>query len=82
MIGRQLQSSRDTVELTALLPRLWHNPPQEVIGNLTDLITRRVSVCIAAREWRQTALLVVTVALRVGSGSSQMVQTIEMARLL
>lgn len=49
VLGRQLQPSRDTGELTAQLQRLWHDLPQGVIGDLIDSMPRRVSACIAAR---------------------------------
>lgn len=49
VLGRQLQPSRNTGELTAQLQRLWHDIPQGVIGDLIDSMPRRVSACIAAR---------------------------------
>ncbi|GFX69084.1 transposable element Tcb2 transposase [Trichonephila clavipes] len=48
-LGRQLQPSRDTGELTAQMQRLWQNLPQGVISDLIESMPRRISACIAAR---------------------------------
>ncbi|GFU80223.1 DDE_3 domain-containing protein [Trichonephila clavipes] len=48
-LGRQLQPSRDTGELTAQMQRLWQDLPQAVISNLIESMPRRISACIAAR---------------------------------
>lgn len=48
-LGRQLQPSQNTGELTAQLQRLWHDLPQGTIGDLIDSMPNRVSACIAAR---------------------------------
>ncbi|GFV83859.1 transposable element Tc1 transposase [Trichonephila clavipes] len=48
-LGRQLQPSRDTGELTAQMQRLWQDLPQGVISDLIELMPRRISACIAAR---------------------------------
>ncbi|GFY22350.1 transposable element Tcb2 transposase [Trichonephila clavipes] len=48
-LGRQLQPSRDTGELTAQMQRLWQDLPQGVISDLIESMPRRISVCIAAR---------------------------------
>ncbi|GFT70146.1 DDE_3 domain-containing protein [Trichonephila clavipes] len=48
-LGRQLQPSRDTGELTAQMKRLWQDLPQGVISDLIESMPRRISVCIAAR---------------------------------
>ncbi|GFU99464.1 hypothetical protein TNCV_4763251 [Trichonephila clavipes] len=47
-LGRQLQPSRDTGELTAQMQRLWQDLPQGVISDLIEML-RRISACIAAR---------------------------------
>ncbi|GFS60826.1 transposable element Tcb2 transposase [Trichonephila clavipes] len=48
-LGRQLQPSRDTGELTAQMQRLWQDVPQGVISDLIESMPRRISACIAAR---------------------------------
>ncbi|GFY07947.1 uncharacterized protein TNCV_2579791 [Trichonephila clavipes] len=48
-LGRQLQPSRDTGELTAQMQRLWQDLPQGVISDLIKSMPRRISTCIAAR---------------------------------
>ncbi|GFU49432.1 transposable element Tcb2 transposase [Trichonephila clavipes] len=48
-LGRQLQPSRDTGELTAQMQRLWQDLPQRVISDLIESMPRRISACIAAR---------------------------------
>ncbi|GFY01595.1 uncharacterized protein TNCV_2607791 [Trichonephila clavipes] len=48
-LGRQLQPSRDTGELTAQMQRLWQDFPQGVISDLIESMPRRISACIAAR---------------------------------
>ncbi|GFU13396.1 transposable element Tc1 transposase [Trichonephila clavipes] len=48
-LGRQLQPSRDTGELTAQMQRLWQDLPQGVIIDLIESMRRRISACIAAR---------------------------------
>ncbi|GFT35763.1 transposable element Tcb2 transposase [Trichonephila clavipes] len=48
-LGRQLQPSRDTGELTAQMQRLWQDLPQGVISDLIVSMPRRISACIAAR---------------------------------
>ncbi|GFY07108.1 transposable element Tcb2 transposase [Trichonephila clavipes] len=48
-LGRQLQPSRDTGELTAQMQRLWQDLPQGVISDLIKSMPRRISGCIAAR---------------------------------
>ncbi|GFX49393.1 transposable element Tcb2 transposase [Trichonephila clavipes] len=48
-LGRQLQPSRDTGELTAQMQRLWQDLPQGVIRDLIESMPRRISACIAAR---------------------------------
>ncbi|GFX43360.1 transposable element Tcb1 transposase [Trichonephila clavipes] len=48
-LGRQLQPSRDTGELTAQMQRLWQDLPQRVISDLIKSMPRRISACIAAR---------------------------------
>ncbi|GFV16503.1 transposable element Tcb2 transposase [Trichonephila clavipes] len=48
-LGRQLQPSRDTGELTAQMQRLWQDLPQGVISELIESMPRRISACIAAR---------------------------------
>ncbi|GFW70039.1 uncharacterized protein TNCV_1404921 [Trichonephila clavipes] len=48
-LGRQLQPSRDTGELTAQMQRLWQDLPQGVISDLIKSMPRRISACIAAR---------------------------------
>ncbi|GFW97428.1 uncharacterized protein TNCV_4991051 [Trichonephila clavipes] len=48
-LGRQLQPSRDTGELTAQMQRLWQDLPQGVISDLFESMPRRISACIAAR---------------------------------
>ncbi|GFY07895.1 uncharacterized protein TNCV_2579271 [Trichonephila clavipes] len=48
-LGRQLQPSRDTGELTAQMQRLWQDLPQGVISDLIESMPRRNSACIAAR---------------------------------
>ncbi|GFT76895.1 transposable element Tcb1 transposase [Trichonephila clavipes] len=48
-LGRQLQPSRDTGELTAQMQRLWQDLPQGVISDLIESLPRRISACIAAR---------------------------------
>ncbi|GFT91032.1 transposable element Tcb1 transposase [Trichonephila clavipes] len=48
-LGRQLQPSRDTGELTAQMQRLWQDLPQGVISDLIESTPRRISACIAAR---------------------------------
>ncbi|GFX63594.1 transposable element Tcb2 transposase [Trichonephila clavipes] len=48
-LGRQLQPSRDTGELTAQMQRLWQDLPQGVISDLIESMPRRISACIAAR---------------------------------
>ncbi|GFS84498.1 uncharacterized protein TNCV_4606771 [Trichonephila clavipes] len=47
-LGRQLQPSRDTGELTAQMQRLWQDLPQGVISDLIESMPRRISTCIAA----------------------------------
>ncbi|GFV10863.1 hypothetical protein TNCV_4706301 [Trichonephila clavipes] len=42
-LGRQLQPSRDTGELTAQMQRLWQDLPQGSIESMP----RRISACIA-----------------------------------
>ncbi|GFU39079.1 DDE_3 domain-containing protein [Trichonephila clavipes] len=49
VLGSQLPLSRHTGEFTAQLQRFWHDFPQEVIGDLIDLMSHRVKACIAAR---------------------------------
>ncbi|GFX91276.1 transposable element Tcb1 transposase [Trichonephila clavipes] len=49
LLGRQLQPSRDTGELTAQMQRLWQDLPQGVISDLIESMPRRISACIAAR---------------------------------
>ncbi|GFV27912.1 DDE_3 domain-containing protein [Trichonephila clavipes] len=49
VLGRQLQPSRDTGELTAQMQRLWQDLPQGVISDLIESMPRRISACIAAR---------------------------------
>ncbi|GFT31440.1 transposable element Tcb1 transposase [Trichonephila clavipes] len=49
-LGRQLQPSRDTGELTAQMQRLWQDLPQGVISDLIESMPRRISACIAARS--------------------------------
>ncbi|GFT88556.1 hypothetical protein TNCV_5000391 [Trichonephila clavipes] len=48
-LGRQLQPSRDTGELTAQMQRLWQDLSQGVISDLIESMPRRISACIAAR---------------------------------
>ncbi|GFU96788.1 DDE_3 domain-containing protein [Trichonephila clavipes] len=48
-LGRQLQPSRDTGELTSQMQRLWQDLPQGVISDLIESMPRRISACIAAR---------------------------------
>ncbi|GFX97860.1 transposable element Tcb1 transposase [Trichonephila clavipes] len=48
-LGRQMQPSRDTGELTAQMQRLWQDLPQGVISDLIESMPRRISACIAAR---------------------------------
>ncbi|GFX55856.1 uncharacterized protein TNCV_1427181 [Trichonephila clavipes] len=48
LLGRQLQPSRDTEELTAQMQRLWQDLPQGVISDFESM-PRRISACIAAR---------------------------------
>ncbi|GFV41570.1 transposable element Tc1 transposase [Trichonephila clavipes] len=48
-LGRQLQPSRDTGELTAQMQRLWQDLPQGVISDLIESMPRRISACTAAR---------------------------------
>ncbi|GFY31143.1 transposable element Tcb1 transposase [Trichonephila clavipes] len=48
-LGRQLQPSRDTGELTAQMQRLWQDLPQGVISDLIKSMPRRILACIAAR---------------------------------
>ncbi|GFW49907.1 transposable element Tcb2 transposase [Trichonephila clavipes] len=48
-LGRQLQPSQDTGELTAQMQRLWQDLPQGVISDLIESMPRRISACIAAR---------------------------------
>ncbi|GFV60302.1 transposable element Tcb1 transposase [Trichonephila clavipes] len=48
-LGRQLQPSRDTGELTAQMQRLWQDLPQGVISDLIESMPLRISACIAAR---------------------------------
>ncbi|GFW48353.1 DDE_3 domain-containing protein [Trichonephila clavipes] len=48
-LGRQLQPSRDTGELTAQMQKLWQDLPQGVISDLIESMPRRISACIAAR---------------------------------
>ncbi|GFW93055.1 DDE_3 domain-containing protein [Trichonephila clavipes] len=48
-LGRQLQPSRDTGELTAQMQRLWRDLPQGVISDLIESMPRRISACIATR---------------------------------
>ncbi|GFT39966.1 DDE_3 domain-containing protein [Trichonephila clavipes] len=48
-LGRQLQPSRDTGELTAQMQRLWQDLPQGVISDLIKSMPRRISACIASR---------------------------------
>ncbi|GFU85870.1 DDE_3 domain-containing protein [Trichonephila clavipes] len=48
-LGRQLQPSRDTGELTAQMQRLWRDLPQGVISDLIKSMPCRISACIAAR---------------------------------
>ncbi|GFT13001.1 DDE_3 domain-containing protein [Trichonephila clavipes] len=48
-LGRQLQPSRDTGELTTQMQRLWQDLPQGVISDLIESMPRRISACIAAR---------------------------------
>ncbi|GFW11246.1 transposable element Tcb2 transposase [Trichonephila clavipes] len=48
-LGRQLQPSRDTGELTAQMQRLWQDLPQGVISDLIESMPRRIWACIAAR---------------------------------
>ncbi|GFU74451.1 hypothetical protein TNCV_1934261, partial [Trichonephila clavipes] len=48
-LGRQLQPSRDTGELTAQMQRLWQNLPQGVISDLTESMPRRISACSCQR---------------------------------
>ncbi|GFX34541.1 transposable element Tcb2 transposase [Trichonephila clavipes] len=48
-LGRQLQPSRDTGELTAQMQRLWQDLPQGVISEIIESMPRRISACIAAR---------------------------------
>ncbi|GFT91176.1 uncharacterized protein TNCV_4044171 [Trichonephila clavipes] len=47
-LGRQLQPSRDTGELTAQMQRLWQDLPQGVISDLIESMPRRISTYIAA----------------------------------
>ncbi|GFV07712.1 uncharacterized protein TNCV_4942141 [Trichonephila clavipes] len=49
VLGRQLQPSRDTGELTAQMQRLWQDLPQGVISDLIESMPRRISACIAAK---------------------------------
>ncbi|GFU16996.1 hypothetical protein TNCV_721871 [Trichonephila clavipes] len=42
-LGRQLQPSRDTGELTAQMQRLWQDLPQGVISDLIKSMPRRIS---------------------------------------
>ncbi|GFV70290.1 DDE_3 domain-containing protein [Trichonephila clavipes] len=49
VLGRQLQPTRDTGELTAQMQRLWQDLPQGVISDLIESMPRRISACIAAR---------------------------------
>ncbi|GFU69057.1 transposable element Tcb2 transposase [Trichonephila clavipes] len=49
VLGRQLQPSRDTGELTAQMQRLWQDLPQGVISDIIESMPRRISACIAAR---------------------------------
>ncbi|GFY12598.1 DDE_3 domain-containing protein [Trichonephila clavipes] len=48
-LGRQLQPSQDTGELTGQMQRLWQDLPQGVISDLIESMPRRISACIAAR---------------------------------
>ncbi|GFV95442.1 hypothetical protein TNCV_4574441 [Trichonephila clavipes] len=45
-LGRQLQPSRDTGELTAQMQRLWQDLPQGVISDLIESMPRRISVLV------------------------------------
>ncbi|GFW62070.1 hypothetical protein TNCV_1685011 [Trichonephila clavipes] len=47
-LGRQLQPSRDTGELTAQMQRLWQDLPQGVTV-IIESMPRRISACIATR---------------------------------
>ncbi|GFX85460.1 transposable element Tcb1 transposase [Trichonephila clavipes] len=49
-LGKQLQPSRDTGELTAQMQRLWQGLPRGVISDLIESMPRRISACIAARD--------------------------------
>ncbi|GFY26828.1 transposable element Tcb2 transposase [Trichonephila clavipes] len=48
-LGRQLQPSQDTGELTAQMQRLWQDLPLWVISDLIESMPRLISDCIAAR---------------------------------
>ncbi|GFW36142.1 cyclic nucleotide-gated cation channel alpha-3 [Trichonephila clavipes] len=56
-LGRQLQPSRDTGELTAQMQRLWQDLPQGIISDLIESMPRRISACTAARGNSLTSLL-------------------------
>ncbi|GFT78607.1 hypothetical protein TNCV_3325391 [Trichonephila clavipes] len=48
-LGRQLQPSRDTGELTVQMQRLWQDLPQGVISDLIESMPRRISGFVYAR---------------------------------
>ncbi|GFY02324.1 hypothetical protein TNCV_3502061 [Trichonephila clavipes] len=50
-LGRAMQPSRDTGELTAQMQRLGQDLPQGVISDLIELMPRRISA------WPEVALL-------------------------
>ncbi|GFS59739.1 hypothetical protein TNCV_4103901 [Trichonephila clavipes] len=60
-LGRQLQPSRDTGELTAQMQRLWQGSSAGVISDLIESMPRRISACIGARGGF-TTLLILTFA--------------------
>ncbi|GFX97228.1 transposable element Tc1 transposase [Trichonephila clavipes] len=58
-LGRQLQPSRDTGELTAQMQRLWQDLPQGVISDLIESMPRRISASESFVEWAQNEIAVV-----------------------
>ncbi|GFU78752.1 transposable element Tcb2 transposase [Trichonephila clavipes] len=50
-LGRQLQPSRDTGELTAQMQRLWQDLPQGVISDLIESMPRRISRLYSCQRW-------------------------------
>ncbi|GFV01397.1 transposable element Tcb2 transposase [Trichonephila clavipes] len=50
-LGRQLQPSRDTGELTAQMQRLWQDLPQGVISDLIESMPRRIFGLYSCQRW-------------------------------